>query len=261
MRYVTLYGAFLVQWLKVLMLDRTNFVVGALSMVFVQAAGLLTVWVVLRQAPTMGGWTFDEVLLVYGMLTLARGLNQAFATSLWDFGQEMVQNGSFDRFLVRPLDPLFHLLANRFNQEGVGNLAVGALLVTRAALALQIDWTLLKAAYLLIAVVSGGLILMALTLVTAVPAFWVRDSMALMWSYRNAEEFAMYPLSIFKKAVSVLFTWAIPIGFASFYPASYLTGRDVGVLAWISPLVAASLLFLAYRFWRFGLRHYTSTGS
>jgi ABC-2 type transport system permease protein len=40
-----------------------------------------------------------------------------------------------------------------------------------------------------------------------------------------------------------------------------LLGREAGNIAWLSPAVAAVLLFLAYRFWRFGLRHYASTGS
>jgi ABC-2 type transport system permease protein len=58
-----------------------------------------------------------------------------------------------------------------------------------------------------------------------------------------------------------LITWLIPYGFASFYPASYLLGRDVGRLAFMGPVVAAVLLLIGYRTWLFGLRHYSSTGS
>jgi ABC-type uncharacterized transport system permease subunit len=47
----------------------------------------------------------------------------------------------------------------------------------------------------------------------------------------------------------------------SFDPASDLLGRDVGVLAWIGPVVAAFLLLIGCRFWLFGLRHYANTGS
>ena len=46
--------------------------------------------------------------------------------------------------------------------------------------------------------------------------------------------------------------------FASFYPASYLPGRNI--LAWAGPLIAG-LLLLSYRVGLLGLRHYTSTGS
>jgi ABC-type uncharacterized transport system permease subunit len=40
-----------------------------------------------------------------------------------------------------------------------------------------------------------------------------------------------------------------------------LMGQDIGWLGWASPLVAAVLLFIAYRVWLFGLAHYGGTGS
>jgi ABC-2 type transport system permease protein len=58
-----------------------------------------------------------------------------------------------------------------------------------------------------------------------------------------------------------LLTWLVPYGLASFYPASFLLGRQAGLLAWASLPVSAVLLLVGYRFWLFGLRHYTSTGS
>ena len=74
-------------------------------------------------------------------------------------------------------------------------------------------------------------------------------------------EFAKFPLSIYPRSIGILLTWLVPYGFASFYPASHLLGRDVGALAWLGPPVAALLLLLAYRVWNLGLRHYASTGS
>lgn len=37
--------------------------------------------------------------------------------------------------------------------------------------------------------------------------------------------------------------------------------RDVGGIAWFGPFVAAFLLFLGYRFWQFGLKYYSGTGT
>ncbi|MBK9231455.1 MAG: ABC-2 family transporter protein [Anaerolineae bacterium] len=47
-------------------------------------------------------------------------------------------------------------------------------------------------------------------------------------------EFAKFPLTIHQR-ISLLLTWLIPYGFASYYPASYLLGRDVSLLAWPQP--------------------------
>jgi hypothetical protein len=101
----------------------------------------------------------------------------------------------------------------------------------------------------------------SLNLITCVSAFWVMDSVPVTRVVFDNHLFAQYPLTIYPKAIGIWLTWVIPYGFASFYPASYLLGRDVGALAWLGPVVVAGLLVIGYRVWQFGLRHYASTGS
>lgn len=260
-RYLRLYWLFLIQRLKILMEYRANFLIGASSTVFLQASSLLTIWVVMQQIPSLNGWNYDEVLLIYGLVTLAKSINHMFADNLWTVGRVYIRSGGFDRFLVRPIDPLFHLLADRFCHDGVGNFLVGAILVAKASAALGIALNLLNLLYLLMAVLSGGAIFIALNLITCVSAFWIMDSVPVTRVVFDNHLFAQYPLTIYPKAIGIWLTWLIPYGFASFYPASYLLGRDVGALAWLGPLVAAVLLVVGYRVWLFGLRHYASTGS
>jgi ABC-2 type transport system permease protein len=260
-RYLSLYGLFLAQRFKILMEYRANFLIGAASTFILQLAGLLAIWVVMQQIPSLNGWTYPEVLLVYGLVTLAKSINHMFADNLWTIGRQYILTGNFDRFLVRPIDPLFHLLADRFCHDGIGNFLIGAALVAQSSAALGIPWTPLKLVYLAIAVLSGGVIFIALNLLTAVSSFWIVDSIPVTQIVFNTHEFAKYPLSIYNRGIQILMTWVVPYGFASFYPAGYLLGRDVEGLAWFAPVVAAVLLFVAYRVWLFGLAHYTSTGS
>jgi ABC-2 type transport system permease protein len=240
---------------------RANFLIGASSTVVLQAAGLLAIWVVMRQVPSLSGWRLEEVLLVYGLVTLAKSLNHMFADNLWTIGRAYILTGNFDRFLVRPIDPLFHLLADRFCHDGIGNFLVGTALVAHAAGALGIAWTPLNLLTLVLAVLSGGAIFTALNLLTAVSAFWIVDSIPVTQIVFNTHEFAKYPLTIYGSGIRFLMTWVLPYGLAAFYPASYLLGRESGLLAWAGPPVAAALLLIAYRAWLFGLAHDTSTGS
>ncbi len=260
-RYLSLYWYFLLQRFKILMEYRANFLIGASSTIILQIAGLLTIWVVMGQIPNLNGWTLDEVLLVYGLITLAKSVNHMFADNLWTIGWNYVRSGQFDRFLVRPIDPLFHLLADRFCHDGIGNFIVGAALVAKSTASLGIAWTPFNALYLIIVVLSGSAIFIALNLITATSAFWIVESIPVTQVIFNTHEFAQYPLSIYHRGIQILLTWVIPYGFASFYPASYLLGHDVGALAWLSPVVAMVLLVIAFRVWLFGLRHYSGTGS
>jgi ABC-2 type transport system permease protein len=260
-RYLELYRLFLVQRFKILMEYRANFVIGAASTVVMQAAGLLTIWVVMAQVPEINGWRLEEILLVYGLITLAKSINHMFADNLWTIGSNYIRTGGFDRFLVRPIDPLFHLLADRFCHDGIGNFLVGAFLVAWSFARLGIAWTVGRIGFLVLTVLAGGAIFVALNLITSVSAFWIVESIPVTRAVFETHEFAKYPLTIYPRAISILLTWLVPYGLASFYPASFLLGRQAGLLAWASLPVSAVLLLVGYRFWLFGLRHYTSTGS
>ncbi len=259
-RYAGMYRLFLAQHFKTLLEYRVNFAIGAASTIIMQTAGLLTIWVVMSQIPSLNGWSLSEVLLIYGLLTLCRSIEHTFADNLWTIGR-YVRQGTFDRLLVRPLDPLFQLIADRFNQDGVGNFLVGLVITLYALSTLNIGWTPLKILYLPIAVASGTGIFLALNLLTCVSAFWLIDSTPVTRAVHDMHQFARYPLSIYPRAIGIFLTWLIPYGFASFYPANYILGRDLGIVPWLAPPIALILCVIAYRIWRFGLRHYTSTGS
>lgn len=260
-RYLDLYRHFLAQRLKVLLEYRASFVIGAVSVLAVQSASLGAVWSVLRQVPDLNGWKLDEVLLIYGLAVLSESITHMFADNLWTLGWAYVRTGDFDRLLVRPIDPLFHLLADRFCHDGLGDLIIGLALVTRSVARLDLHLGPASLGFLLLSVASGGAIFVALNLLTATTAFWFRESIPLTRSIHALHDFATYPLSIFHKSIRVLLTWVVPYGFCSYYPASVLLGRDLGPVAWLGPAVAAALMAAALAFWRLGLRHYQGTGS
>ena len=260
--YPGLYWLFLKNRLKILMEYRMNFLIGATSTIMIQGAGLLTVWVIMSQIPDLNGWTLPQVLLIYGMITLSKSINHMFADNLWTLGRDYVRTGQFDRFMLRPVDPLFHLLADRFCHDGIGNFLVGLALIVIAAGRLDVTWTPLHVAYLTLMTLSGGVIFIALNLMTCVSAFWIMDSVPVTRVVFEMHEFAKYPLSIYPRAIGLLLTWAIPFGFASYFPATRLMGLDTPLWqAYGAPLVAAVLLAVALAVWRFGLRHYGSTGT
>ena len=61
-------------------------------------------------------------------------------------------------------------------------------------------------------------------------------------------------------------TFVIPVAFVNWYPCLYLLGRTdpFGMpegFQFASPLAGAVTVAVALLAWRFGVRHYTSTGS
>jgi viologen exporter family transport system permease protein len=258
--YVGLYRLFLGMHLKALIEYRFSFLFGMVVLFLVQGMSLATIWITMGHVPSLKGWSFNEVVLIYGLVIFSRSCTQMFTESIWVLGF-YIREGGFDRLLVRPINPLFHMLAENFNIEAVGNFLLGGLLIFTTGQALGIFASAFNIAYLMVAVASGAVIFFAINLITGTSAFWIIDSIPVMGAVFENYLFAHYPLTIFPRSIQIMLTWVIPYAFASFYPASFLLGRDMGPLVWISPLIAVGLLVLGYRLWLVGLGRYEGTGS
>ena len=70
-----------------------------------------------------------------------------------------MREGAFDRLLVRPIDPLFHLLADGFNLQGLSNFLLGGALIVITGRALVTFSSPFNIAYVVVAVASGAVIL------------------------------------------------------------------------------------------------------
>lgn len=259
--YLTLAWAFLGQQMKIHMTYRFNFLISLCSTITWQSATLAAVWVVLDRVPVLGTWSREETFLIYGLITLAGAVGRTFAFNLFFLSGIYIRPGTFDRFLLRPVNPLFGLLTERLSPEGMGDMVVGAILVGRSFVTLGIPSTPGRIIYLMIAVLSGALIMIAINLATASTAFWIVEATPLMLAVNHNTQMARYPLEIFSKPLRLILTWVLPYGLASFYPAAHLLGRASGPMAFAALPVGCLFFLVAYQIWLRGLRHYSGTGS
>ena len=69
-------------------------------------------------------------------------------------------------------------------------------------------------------------------------------------------------MSIYRDWFRRFFTFVVPLAFANYYPVLAILEKPAFLgAAWLSPIVGACFLFSSLRIWRFGVLHYTSTGS
>jgi ABC-2 type transport system permease protein len=69
-----------------------------------------------------------------------------------------------------------------------------------------------------------------------------------------------YPITIFPAAVRIVFTFGLPLAFASFIPVQILTGKTDPLWLLAPPVAAAAVALLAVLAFRAGLRAYDSAG-
>lgn len=262
LRYASLYGRFFSQTVKSMMAYRLDFLLGIAVNLVRNVVGLLFLSVIFTRIPELNGWTIYEIAFVYGLVSIPAGLAEIFLNAPWNIPWHYIYPGGLDVVLIRPINVLFHTNADQVGLHGLGHVVVGVALVIAASLHLSLVWSVANLLFLILVLISGTFIYFSINLIVSTFSFWFVNVVPIMTFIHRMSDFGRYPISIYPKALQVFFTWLIPYAFVGFYPSTALLSKDVvPVLSWASPIVAAALLFVAYRWWLFGLRHYQSTGS
>jgi ABC-2 type transport system permease protein len=254
--YLTSFRFTLKSWLEY----RADFGISLAGGILAEGATLVFLSVVFSKIQQLEGWSFPEMVLIWGLATSGR----SFANTFLDIPQKIgwyVQFGRLDLLLVRPAGLLFQIMCT----DGITLSAFGRAVVGIAAIAmvlpeLHLPWW--SAIYLPLAFANGVVIFAFSQLLIACLSFWVINARSAMAILAWMNQFGSYPITIFSLPLRFLFTWLLPYAMMGFYPAAFLLrGGEYQLYGLLAPLVGAAFLGLSLLAWRFGLRHYQSTGS
>jgi viologen exporter family transport system permease protein len=261
-RYTGLLFDYFTQYAKVQLGYRGDFIVSLITSFAATIFGLAFVLILFRKAPQLAGWNLPEELFLYGFSLIPYGVFNILAANLYNFGNDYIIEGKFDRILLRPISSLFQILFETFRIEAVQGIATGLFCMWWGAHRLHVVWTFEKLALLIFFGICASIIYLSIFLILTTASFWFEDRIGIHPPVWNVIAFGRYPLSIYSGAVQFFLCWIIPFGLASFYPSVRLLGRAVvPEYAPFVPVVAAVFLAIAISLWNFGTRHYSSTGS
>jgi ABC-2 type transport system permease protein len=245
---------------------RTSFALDLVFNALIPAIDLIVVVALFRVTRTLGGFTAFEVIVMFGFSSTSFALADLLVGNIEKM-RFYVRLGLLDGVLVRPLSVLGQLLAVDFTIRRIARLVVAAAVLLVAASKVDIDWTAARVALLVTAPLFGAAFFAAVFIGTATVAFWWIDSgeFANGFTY-GGRDFTTYPMTVYSGLFRRLFAYSLGFAFVAYYPALALLGRAdplglPGWLGWSSPLVAVLAAAVAGIAWRFGVRHYRSTGS
>jgi ABC-2 type transport system permease protein len=261
-RYLRIYFMIISQYIKTRLQYRVDFIVGAIGMIFANAANLAVIWLIFGSVPTVKGWTYDELLFMSGFFVMALTPQQLFFDVFWNLGWEL-QTGRFIRYYFRPLNMLFYFSSQSFDLKGLVQLAFGIGMVGYAAVRLPIAWSPARVLLLAVNWLSASLIMISILIGALSSSFWIINSNSLTGTIMTLREFGRYPLDIFSKAFRWIFTFIAPIGFLAFYPCQMLLKPwpQVSPAAWFSPVAGFLSFAIAVAIWRKGIKSYSGTGT
>ena len=261
-RHVDIFLAYFTQFLKVRLSYRGDFFVALLTSFAATVFGFGFLLILLRNVQNLAGWSPAQAAFLYGFSLIPFGLFNVTSLNLYDFGNDYIIEGKFDRVLLRPISTLFQVIFESFRIESFQEVITGLVAVWWAGRLLDMHWTAADVLLLIFFGICGWVIYTAIFLILTSVTFWFEDRIGIHPPVWNMIAFGRYPLSIYSGFIQFTLSWIIPFGFASFYPTVRLLGRaEFRHYAPLVPLVAIAFSALALAIWQRGVRHYSSTGS
>lgn len=262
-RYTKLYKTYLERAIKARLEYKKDAVIGIFSFLITNAISFTSLMFIVQSIPALNGWTMYELGFLYGFSMMPRAIDHLLTDSLWYVGYWYVRNGLIDRYLVRPVNSLFQVIAEVFQPEAIGEILVGIALLVVCGSKITINWSFDKVMFLIIASIFGAVLFTAIKLITCSVAFWTKRSGQLMSTAYNFADFSKYPISIYNRVIKFIMTFILPFGLVISIPAEAVLkgGYNSVAISFIIIFVASLFSLIGYCIWNLGLKRYESSGS
>lgn len=243
----------------------SNFYIDLASSGLVGLIELAEVWLLFHQVTVLGGLTFRQVLLVFGIADLCYSIADMFVGHC-DTLPKYIRAGTLDVFYLRPQPLLLQLMTSDISLRRLTRAGIGLASLVIGLSINDIQWS------------PGAVGLLALTIVSAIAIFaatyiWAAGvqffliqgaefTNAFVYGGRYA---ATQPAAVWSAPIKAVFGFIFPMALAAYVPALRLLGLPgpAGLptwLAWCTPLAALWMWGFALTMWRFGVRHYQGGG-
>jgi ABC-2 type transport system permease protein len=200
---------------------------------------------------------------MFGLVTAVYSITECFARGFDEFAN-VIKNGDLDRVLVRPLGIIHQIFGTKIELSKLLRASFGLAIIIISLIKLNIEWTFVKAIVMITTFICGCLVIWGVMLIGAGISVFSVENLEFINIFTNgAKEIAYYPVNIYNKWLSRIFTFIIPVACFNYLPISYLMGYgDLPRLVYaLSPLGGLIFLIPCLLFFKWSLKKYQSTGT
>jgi ABC-2 type transport system permease protein len=261
MRYLRLLYTFYKNALLEELEYRANFVVNVLTNLFWLFWAIVALQVYFSHTQTIGGWTFDEALLVVGMFNFANGFMEAFLRpNVGELGDH-VRLGTLDLLLTKPINSQFLVSARKLSFWRITDMLLGLGVMAFALAQMNVALTWLNLVTFVAMAAAAGMMLYAISFMLSTSALWFVRIDNILEVFNAFYEAGRFPITVYRGAVRIFLTFVVPIAFMTTFPAAALIDKLEWSYALLAVAFGSALFVLSAWFWRFALRFYASASS
>jgi ABC-2 type transport system permease protein len=231
---------------------RSSFLTQMIGMMLNNAM-YFVIWVIFfNRFNDVRGWGLSEMYVTFGIAASSFGLVSILFGNAF-YLSDIITKGRLDYYLSLPRPILLHTLASRTIASGMGDFTYGYVSFALSGVFSWLGLLRFTLAVLLAAIVFASFLVIVQSL-----SFWMGNASNLSGMVVNAMiTFAIYPITLFDSSAKIILFTLIPAALMGAVPAEFARAFTWLLLAEL--LIGAIIfLFLAFRIFSLGLRHYES---
>lgn len=220
---------------------------------------LFFILLIASRVEKMVGYSLWQMVLFFATFNLIDTITQLFFREVYRFRSHIVA-GDFDHILTKPLSPLFRSLFGGTDVLDIPILFLSILFIVFAAFHLE-NISFIHAGAFLLLLLNAFLIATAFHIFVLSLGILTTETDNTLWLYRDLTQMGRVPVDIYQEPLRGFITFVIPVGIMMTFPAKVLMGLLAPQGVFLSFFLGGLLFYLAFSFWQFSLKRYTSASS
>lgn len=234
------------------MLNKTTFFTNIIFMILNNASFIIQMLILYSLKDNVGGYTFSQVLLLWGLAAGTYGFSHFFFKPAYSLSDTII-NGKLDSYLVQPKNVLLSAITSDVETSALGDMISGYILLFVSG------FSITKFFLFTFFMISGGLALTGFTVILSSLSFWfTKSDIIVETGNKLLTSFATYPDGIFKGMARIMLFTIIPVGLINYIPVKLIDNFNIYIFILIISFVLIIIVFAFIIFYN-GLKRYSSS--
>lgn len=239
---------------------RVEFCVQVLMALFWSITALVPLLVLFSMRDAVAGWGRYETLIVVGFFMALKGVLLGAIQPALANVVEHIRKGTLDFLLLKPVDAQFMLSTSKIELSRLSDVVAGFALSAYATYRAEVHPTLAQIVLSCLVLLCAVAILYSIWILAVSLSFHVVKIDNLSYLIISTFDAARFPASVFRGALSFVFTFIIPLALMTTYPALALLGKLQNEQVLTAVLVACGFVAISRLVWLRSVRFYTGAG-
>lgn len=263
-KYFLLFMLISIKNLKSFLIDRENFFIYSITLIFYNALNIIFLKVVFTFIPSINGWTFFEILFINGYFTIVIGFFYIlFSWCMW-FSNSYIIGGKLDSIRINPVNSLYFIIVSEMGNSimEINSVILGLIIIFFSITRIDISINLFMLIKFVISIIGSVFILSSYFIFFSAISFRIKSTTFMGSPFIEIFQFSQYPVDIYSKWFKFVLIYVFPISFIGFFPsASIIKVTKYNYYYLITILIGLIMFYLSIKYWLYNLQKYESVGN